>query len=135
MQDKLKLALPDEGFSGPLWTVEFADFVWRNAYDPGRLRFIYSKWGDKYHNRAPEGTCSLVNGSMDEGLIYNVPHPQIPELTVIDPDTNRIAHRGWRGLVQLLLNDRVLKPTREVERLVGHKLFDQLRKGVATGCV
>lgn len=134
MDNRLRDALPDIGYRGPLWTVEFADFVWRNAYNPGRLRFIYSKWGDKYHNRAPEGTCSLVNGSMDEGLIYNVPHPQIPEHTVIDAATNRIAHRGWRGLVQLLLTDRVLKPTREVERLLGHRLYEDMRKA-ASGCV
>ena len=134
-----------EGKTGPMWTDEFVDLVHRNAYKPN-IRFISSRWGER--NGAPAGTCTLLVGAWlpvvnsdekkpwsvdpDHVAAYNVALSQIPEYTVYDEEGG-LVHRGWKGLLQLLIADRVIRPSEEIRRLLGVREFDNSKRGL--GCV
>lgn len=134
-----------EGKRGPMWTDEFVELVHRNAYKPN-IRFISSRWGAR--NGAPAGTCTLLVGAWlpvrntgerftptvhsDHVGAYNVALSQIPEYTV-EREDGEIVHRGWRGLLQCLIADRVIRPSREIEKLLGRKDYEMITRGL--GCV
>lgn len=135
-----------EGKKGPMWTDEFVDLIHRNAYKPN-IRFISSRWGER--NGAPAGTCTLLVGAWlpvrvsdhkelnnwhvhhDHVGAYNVALSQIPEYTIEKPD-GEIIHRGWRGLLQWLIKDRVIRPSEEIRRLLGDQHYERFTKGL--GC-
>lgn len=133
-----------EGKKGPMWTDEFVELVHRNAYKPN-IRFICSRWGAR--QGAPASTCTLLAGAWlpvhvseeqrsyvvhkDHVGTYNVALSQIPEYTV-EREDGEIVHRGWRGLIQWLIADRVIRPSPEIERLVGTKDFEMMTRGL--GC-
>jgi hypothetical protein len=133
-----------EGKSGPMWTDDFVDLVHRNKYKPN-IRFISSRWGER--NRAPAGTCTLLVGAWlpsinteerktwrvhdDHVGAYNVALSQIPEFTQVRDD-GEITHRGWKALLQILVNDRVIRPSREIEALLGTHQFEKTVRGL--GC-
>lgn len=126
-----------EGKHGSVYIGDFVDLVHRNAYRPN-IRFIASRWGKA--QGAPKDTCTLLAGAWlvapqtddptapvflhrDHVGTYNVPMPWIPEYSTVDAATDRIAHRGWRALLQFLLNDRVIRPSPEILRWLGYKDF------------
>lgn len=113
--------------------IDIADFealFYRNCYTPWEFRFVRHDWGAR--NGAPTKTCALVRRSIMEGNGISVPYPQIPEMTQYRrSDPRYIAHRGWRALIVGLCNDNWLKPTPEIERLLGPIDYERARKGVA----
>ena len=68
----------------------------------------------------------------DHVAAYNVALSQIPEYTV-EKEDGEIIHRGWRGLLQCLIVDRVIRPSEEIRRLMGQRDFEAVTKGL--GCV
>ena len=125
---------------------EFEDLVHRNAYRPN-IRFISSRWGAV--NGAPANTCTLLVGAWlpvqntDDSVptlnpehvtALNVPVPWLPEHTVIDPASSRVVARGWRALLRELLLERVIRPSPEVRRLVGHSVYERIQREGRLGC-
>lgn len=133
------------GKSGPMPISEFQDLIHRNAYKPN-IRWISSRWGAR--NGAPDGTCTMLVGAWlpvrntnervfqtvhrDHVGAYNVPTPVVPEFTDVDPESQEILARGWRGLLPWLIADRVIRPSPEIETWLGHREFDSAVRGL--GC-
>lgn len=125
---------------------DFVDLVHRNATYPN-IRFIAQS--SRSNQGAPANTCTLLAGAWlpvvktDEPVsptvhsehigAWNVPVPDIPEHTDYDETTGRIRARGWKGLIQMLLQDHVIRPTREIERLCGSD-WEQIRRGAGIRC-
>ena len=117
-----------DGKHGPMYIGEFEDIVKRNAYAPWDFRLYSSRWGR--HLGAP---ATLVKGNMDNGDARNIPVPDIPENTVLAADGRHVKHRGWRQLFIIMCRDRWLSPSREIEKWLGTKDFEEARRGL--GCV
>ena len=116
------------GRHGSMDISEFVDLVYQESYRP-HFRFLRSRWG----NYAGLGgnLCTLVIGNANDGICWNVPTPCIPEHTVSKPDGTVIA-RGWRTLLLFLVQDRIIRPSQTLLKLLGQKEFDRCRKGL--GC-
>lgn len=110
-------------------TSDFVELAYRNAYQPANIRFLRNRWG-AYHG-LPTTICTMVVGDSADGNARNIPTPQIPEYTV-DRDDGEILHRGWKDLIVMMIRDRTLRPSRELEKILGKDLFDRARKGL--GC-
>lgn len=111
---------------------DFEELVRRNAYRPHDIRFYSSRWGR--HNDAPAGTCTMIYGPQEDGVLMNVPIPDIPEYTldrVYEDGVTRVSLRGWKGLLQMMLSERILRPSDEIRRLLGNRAFDKLKLGCA----
>lgn len=119
-----------EGMHRAIPISEFENIVYRNAYAPWDMRFYTSRWGR--YNGAPANTCVLIKGDYANGDVRNVPVPEIPENTQLQHDGIHIKHRGWRTLLKFLCQDRWIRPSPEVERLLGTRDFAEARKGL--GC-
>lgn len=123
-----------DGHHGPLEISDLVELVARNAYRPN-VRWITSRWGPR--NGAPTESATLLVGDWlfdsygnlkrDHETAYNVTTPFIPEYTIKDPETDRISAVGWRSFVIELVQDRVIRPSREVEKLLGRKECDDAR--------
>ena len=63
---------------------------------------------------------------------YNIPTPFIPEKTLYDGKTGRVIARGWRAIVSEMVQDRIIRPSREVERWLGEEEFQLARYAAGT---
>lgn len=117
------------GASGPMPISTFEEIVARHQYRPD-VRFVQFGWG--LRRGAPTGTCTLVVGSMDDGNARNIPCPEIPEFSSVDEKTQRIAARGWRDLLKILMSDRVIRPDESLRQWLGNRDFDEAKGNL--GC-
>lgn len=124
---------------------DFVNLVHRNAVFPN-VRFITRSGNSQAY--APAETCTLLAGAwlpviksdydpipkVNEEHIgtWNVPLPWIPEYTIED-ENGRIVHRGWKGLLQLLLIDHVIRPTSEIIKLLGDD-WNEVRRSADIRC-
>jgi hypothetical protein len=130
----------------PMYIGDFVDLVHRNSATPD-IRFITNS--GKSNPGVAANTCTLLAGAWLPVIktddpsapavnpnhigAWNVAVPDIPEKTVIDPETQRIVHRGWKELLMVLLQERVLRPTPEVIGLCGDD-WDKIRKWAGIRC-
>lgn len=113
----------------PMDLSDFQELVHEAAYSPN-LRWVAH--GSKSDPRAPKAHCTLLVGAWlpvqktdekvptlhpDHVTAYNVPTPQIPEYTVYGE--RRIEARGWKGLLEMMLGERVIRPTPRVIKALG----------------
>lgn len=126
---------------------EFEDIVRRNNATAMGIRFI--SHSSRSNAGAPANTCTMLVGAWlpvvktddpsapevhrDHITAINVAVPQIPEHTVYDLATGRIVARGWKGLLQVLLADRVIRPSKEIRDLCGEH-WDAIRLGAEIRC-
>ena len=122
----------------------FVDLIHRNKTRPN-IRFIpHSR---KSQDGAPPNTCTLLAGAwlpteqldgtfgkvhQDHVGTYNVSIPDMPEFTEYH-STGHVMRRGWKGLIQMLLTDNVIRPTNEIVRLCGDD-WDKIRIGANIRC-
>ena len=118
-----------DGVHGPIYIGDFERIVERNAYAPWNLQFRTTRWGRV--NGAPADTCTLIMGDWDSGDARNIPIPDIPENSIQLPN-GRVRHRGWRSLLKFMCQDRWIRPSKEIEELLGTKEFEQTIKHL--GC-
>lgn len=116
-----------EGMHRAIYIGDFERIIERNAYAPWELNFYSSRWG-RYQG-APANTCTLVKGNMNYGEARNIPIPDIPEHTVQDSE-GHIIHRGWRTLLKFMCQDRWIRPSDEIRKLLGEDDFAKARKGL-----
>ena len=127
-----------------MYVGHFVDFIHRNKTKPN-IRFIAA--GPRGQGFAPLNTCTLLAGAWlpveqpdgtygkvhpDHVGTYNVPVPDIPEYTTYN-NAGRIRARGWKGLLQMLLTDNVIRPTNEVVKLCGDD-WQEIRQGAGIRC-
>jgi hypothetical protein len=125
-------------------TADFRDLVERNAYKPN-IRWISHK---KAYAFSPPHTCTLLVGAWlpmvksdsdlgqtvhkDHVGAYLVPTPQIPAETIYRG--RHVFHRSWKALLRMLIGDRVVRPSPEVQRLFGDEWHDVRRSMRHIGC-
>ena len=126
----------------PMDTSDLVEIVHRNAYRPN-IRWISHKASNTF---SPPGTCTLLVGawlpmvksesdygqtvSDDHVGAYVVATPQIPDETQFKG--RYIKHRSWRALLRILVRDRVIRPSAEIERLLGPAEFEDCTRRL--GC-
>ena len=105
---------------------EIVHFVKANAYRPDT---VAAHW----HQRAGRLTdFAICVASPDLGFAYRVEMGDVPEDTIVDPATNRILVRGWRGLFTQMIADGVLRVTPAVRAKLGdHEINNLINKGAA----
>jgi len=115
------------GLDSYMTTGSFTDLIHKHKYRPN-IRFHVSRWGR--YNNAPTETCTMSVGNINDGVGWNIPMPEIPRRTVVDPKTGRVKHRGWATLLTFMLKYRVIRPSKEIEMLLGTQIFDTIRREV-----
>ena len=106
---------------------DLEDLIKRNETYPN-IRFIASHWGRR--QGAPEDSVTVLVGdwpmtykhgkpyvSPQHVGAYNVPIPFVPRWSITDDD-GTVRKRGYRSLLLSLLNDRAIRPTQEVMRII-----------------
>lgn len=95
-------------------------FVKDNCFRPDT---VAAHW----HRKAGRLTdFAICVASPDLGFAYKVEKGEVPEHTIIDPTTQRVMVRGWRGLFIQMIADGVLKITPAVTAKLGSETVNQL---------
>ena len=102
---------------------EFRELVERNSYRP-EIRWLKNRTG-RYQG-VPSDLCTMMIGPGADGRAHNVPSDSIPEYSWYTKD-GRVRARGWRWLLRVLLNGRVIRPCEEVRKWLGDQDFDTYR--------
>lgn len=99
---------------------EIVRFVKENCFRPDT---VAAHW----HREAGRLTdFAICVASPDLGYAYKVELGEVPEYTIIDPVTQRIMVRGWRGLFRQMLYDGVMKITPAVTAKLGQAEINML---------
>lgn len=128
-----------EGHRGPLEITDLIELVDRNKYKPN-VRWITGEGARANGSPSQIATCLVGSwitntyGGMSQEHVtnYNVTTPFIPEHTIINGKTGRVDARGWRDIVTEMVCDRVIRPSREVEKILGREATDSARRSART---
>lgn len=102
---------------------EIVRFVKDNAYRPDTVAAHWHRVTGRLTDFA------ICVASPDLGYAYKVDMGEVPEHTIIDPTTQGILVRGWRGLFVQMIADGVMRVTPAVRQKLGNEIIDQLQKG------
>jgi len=99
---------------------EIVRFVKANSFRPDTVAAHWHRVTGRLTDFA------ICVASPDLGFAYKVEMGEVPEHTIIDPVTQRIMVRGWRGLFIQMISDGVLKITPAVTAKLGSETVNML---------
>lgn len=117
--------------TGPMPISEFVRIVQDNQNQHwGGVRVYSTRWGPR--QGAPAGTCTMTFGDWEEGWWYNVPIPNVPEKgqSVKPHGKGKKLYEGWRTLLKDMVRSRLVRPTKELENVLGQNDLYKASQGV-----